>query len=65
MIPIHTGRSARVTTFAILFTLLAFICQTSAYAQIGGAANISGWSSPWSGRPSIMTPPPMPVPIVR
>src|SRR5262245_34610927 len=42
MIPIHTGRSALVTTFAILFTVLAFMCQTSAYAQIGGAANIGG-----------------------
>ena len=42
MSPIHTGRSARVTTFAILFTLLAFMCQTSAYAQSGGAANVGG-----------------------
>ena len=42
MIPIHTGRSARATTFAILFIVLAFMCQTSAYAQIGGAANIGG-----------------------
>ncbi len=42
MIPIHTGRSARVTTFAILLTLIAFMCQPSAYAQIGGAANIGG-----------------------
>jgi carboxypeptidase family protein/TonB-dependent receptor-like protein len=42
MIPIHTGRSARVTTFAILFVLFAFMSQTSAYAQIGGAANIGG-----------------------
>src|SRR5437762_7480281 len=42
MMPIHSVMLAHARTLAIIFGLLAVLAARSAYAQIGGAANVSG-----------------------